>query len=411
MKKCVKCGRELPDEASFCVFCEKEQIDAVSARPPRIWKRKALTALITAAVLIAAAAVLYFTLRPHVFDAHGPELDYRGYHVLLSFSMKNEPHPADEQRTSTIPSHTDYAYPSQLYAYREDDTVNAGEDFMQLVSRVSVSTSPRDGAAQMEYDEPEHDEAFPDAARVSNIYYDSTCGTNDIIWTLYMKNGDRLILRQMITVKEQSEKNYYSKDYDMSDMEALKKLLTEIEASVEPGTLVSIYLPPVIYEGSLVLSERGYYFYGSSDGTVTTTFTGTVTVETETPQNSEFIGITFTGKGGTGVFATRSAVLRQCVFTGWDTGAVASNGAWINVLGCRFSGNGIGLQYNTATSRLKGSEIADCIFEENAIGVHFAQVPPEIHAMEFTDSVFKNNGTNVKNDASITVIPADAALG
>ena len=218
-----------------------------------------------------------------------------------------------------------------------------------------------------------------------------------------MKNGDRLILRQSITAILQKEVNYYSTDYDMTTLDALNTLLQEIEATEDPSTLVSIYLPPVVYDGGLTLSNRAYFLYGSSDGTVNTTFTGTVTVEAETPQNSEFIGITFAGQGGIGLFATRSALLRQCTLTGWDTGAVASNGAWLNVLNCEFTSNGIGLQYNTATSKLRGPEIPDCVFSDNGIGVHFAEVPEDVLSMDFANCTFSGNKTDIQNDTTILV--------
>ena len=400
-KICSQCGRELPEEASFCPYCEQPQLSAETAAPPRRWRRRtALAVGILLAALLAALA-LYAALRPRVFDAQGPELEYKGYHVLLTFSMKGTPREAEALRNSTIPSHANYAFPSQLFVYRNHDAENAKDAFLSQVSHISLTTVPHDGATQMEYDEPAPDEVFPEAARISNIYYDSTCGTNDILWTITMKNGDRLILRHSIAVFPQAEKSYYSTDYDMSSLEALNALLREIETTEEPETLVSIYLPPVVYDGGLTLSKRGYYFYGSSDGTVSTTFTGTVTVEVETPQNSEFIGVTFAGQGGIGLFAARSAILRQCTLTGWDTGAVASNGAWLNVLNCRFADNGIGLQYNTATSKLRGAEIPNCVFENNGIGVHFAEVPPETHAMAFANCSFRGNGTDIQNDTPL----------
>lgn len=403
MKTCIQCGRELPDEASFCPACETRQNAPEKAEPPRVWRRKTAIICAAAAVLLIIVAVLVATLRPRVFDAQGPELTYKGYHVLLTFKMSGDPRPAEASRTSTIPSHTDYAFPSQLFVYRNNDTENAREDFLSLVSHVSLTTEPQDGAAQMEYDDPEADEGFPDAAQIACIYYDSSCGTNEIVWTISMKNGDRLILRQSITAIQQLEKNYYSTDHDMRTLEALNALLREIEATEDPSTLVSIYLPPVIYDGGLTLSSRAYFFYGSSDGEVSTTFTDTVTVEAETPQNSEFIGITFAGQGGTGLFATRSALLRQCTLTGWDTGAVASNGAWLNVLNCRFADNGIGLQYNTATSKLAGSEIPDCTFSGNGIAVHFVEVPEKIQGMSFANCSFSGNGTDILNDAGLAL--------
>ena len=130
---------------------------------------------------------------------------------------------------------------------------------MERVAYVRVSTQARGGATKMEYEEPAYNPAFPDAAQVSSVFYDSTCGTNDILWTIVMKNGDELRLRQYISIIPQPEKNYYSADYDMTTMEALYALLEEIEATETPDTLVSIYLPPVVYRHDLYrYRRRGY---------------------------------------------------------------------------------------------------------------------------------------------------------
>ena len=45
----------------------------------------------------------------------------------------------------------------------------------------------------MEYVEPVYNESFPNAAYVSDINYVSDSGTNDIQWTLTMKNGDTTV--------------------------------------------------------------------------------------------------------------------------------------------------------------------------------------------------------------------------
>ena len=410
MKKCIKCGQELPDEAAFCPGCETAQREPEPVKPPRVWRRKTLIACVTLAALLVIAATLYAVLRPRVYDSGGPELTYRGYHVLATFQVKGEPRAAERSRTSTVPSHADYAYPAQIYIYRDNDTRNAREAFMEQVAYVSLSAQARDGAKKMEYDDPAYEPAFPDAAQLSSIYYDSTCGTNDITWTIRMKNGDQLILHQSITVIPQPEKTFYSADYDMTTMEALRTLLDEIEATEPPETLVSIYLPPVTYRGKLTLHARAYYFYGSSDGSGTTTFTDTVTVETETPIHTEFHSVRFAGRGGTGLFVSRGVTIEQCSFTGWDVAATASDGGWLGVHNCEFSNNGVGLQYNTGDSKLTNLECEDCSFTDNGIAVHFVRVPTKLSALHFNKTLFRGNGENIRNESHIEADLSQAIL-
>ncbi len=410
MKQCVNCGRELPDDASFCPWCETEQQEPRQALTPRVWRRRTLLICSALAVLLTVGALLYAALRPRVFDAGGPELTYRGYHVLLSFSF-DTPRPAQGSKELTIPSHADYASPSQLCAYRSNDTVNAGEDFMALVARVTLDVEPRDGAVKMEYDVPEANAAFPEAALMSSVYYDSTCGTNDVTWTVWMKNGDRLILRQYIAVTPQPEKSYYYTDYDMSTMEALQALLKEIEETQPPEMTAHIYLAPVTYSGRLTLSTRGYYFYGSADRDAVTTFADTVTVETAAPDYVNFHGVRFSGSGGTGLIDNAGVVLEQCSFSGWDIGATAGDGGFLSTHSCSFVGNGVGLQYNTGKSRLQSEECNDCLFEDNDIAVQLVRFPTDYFAtFSFPRTVFRGNREDVRNESTIVTDCAESVF-
>ena len=410
MKPCVNCGSQLPDEAAFCPFCETEQTPSEAVRPPRVWRRKTAIICAALAVIAIAAAVLYSALRPRVFIADGPELNYRGYHVFLTFQLRGETYAPEASASRTIPSHADYSRPTQLYAFKKNDTVNAREAFLDLIAKASMVTVPLDGASQMDYSEPAESDVFPNAVLKADVYFDTTCGTNDVIWTIDMKNGDRIILRHSMIVIPQPEAAYYSADYDMTTMEALQALLKEIEAKETPDTLVSIYLPPVTYEGRLTIAERAYYFYGSTDGYTATTFTDTVTVDTQIPISTEFHSVRFAGSGGTGLLASRSVTVEECTFTGWDIGATASDGGWLGVHDCEFIGNGVALQYNTGNCSNYAEECDDCLFQDNGIAVHFARVRTDIYTLRFTRTVFRGNGENIRNETKLVPDLAEAIL-
>ena len=400
MKNCIHCGRELPDEASFCPYCETEQAppQEVSMPPIRRRWRARLIALLCVLLVIGG---LYAALRPRVYDAQGAELNYRGYHVLVNFAGSSDQRLPGEEKVKIVPAHAEYSYPSQLYIYRRHDTVNAREKFMAKVANVSLTTEPRDGATQMQHEEPAHVDFFPDAALKASVYYDSTCGTNDITWTIRMKNGDQLILHQHITAIPQEEKIYYASEYDMSTMDALQELMAKIEAEESPDAMVSLYLPPVTYEGRLTISNRSYMLYGTSAGDQATTFTDTVTIEEERPGHSEIHGVRFAGSGGTGLFASRGVGIEECTFTGWDVAAAANDGAWIGVHDCDFIGNGVALQYDTGKSTLATEDCEDCLFADNGIAVHFEHVPQQIHMLRFPRTVFRGNEEDISNNTNI----------
>ena len=83
MKKCIHCGKELPDQAVFCPYCETKQTDAKPAQTPRKWRKKAGIAAILAVFILLACFAAHSLQKPKVYDAQGPELQYKDYHVMV----------------------------------------------------------------------------------------------------------------------------------------------------------------------------------------------------------------------------------------------------------------------------------------------------------------------------------------
>ena len=152
----------------------------------------------------------------------------------------------------------------------------------------SVQTVPLDGAQAMDYNLPGPNQDFPGAALVSDIIYTSNCGTNEIVWTLNMKNGDVIRLTQRIITSLMETLVYDSSNARLDTMEDLQALVEQIDEEVSPDAVVEIYLPPVTYEGELSITKRAVHLFGSSDGEAQTTFTGTVTIA---PENYEVIDV------------------------------------------------------------------------------------------------------------------------
>lgn len=56
-KRCIHCGAELPEDASFCPVCAQSQVERQKVSPPRRrWKRP-LTIFVTLVIIIAVAGV------------------------------------------------------------------------------------------------------------------------------------------------------------------------------------------------------------------------------------------------------------------------------------------------------------------------------------------------------------------
>lgn len=185
-------------------------------------------------------------------------------------------------------------------------------------------------------------------------------------------------------------------------MEDLTALLERINEEVPEDTIVDIYLPPVTYTGNLTMVSRAVNLYGNTDGNGRTVFTGTLSVNTDSPSNVMLFDLDFVGSGGTGLSATASVYMGGCSFSGWDIGAVALDGGMIGVERCVFQNNGVGFKYNTAVYHSFNDVFPDCIIMDNDIGVQFARLQGTI-TIDFVGSVFSGNRIDIDNQAQYSI--------
>ena len=437
-RTCTYCGAELAEGASFCPHCAKPLIAKRVVPVPRPKKRAALrwgAGMLTLVLLLCGAgAWLHHSAQrretaldtqveapsglqdtpapdtesepaaqaqPQLYDEGGAELTYYDedgvWHLLLAFGegagIEKIP---DSRAEDTIPDGVRYAFPSQLYIYREDTDDNVNEAFMQKVQRCTVQSIPEEGTSAMTCTDVRYNESIPAAARMTDVLYQSDCGANEILWTLNMKNGDTINLRQMIVITRRALLEYHFEDTPLDTMENLKALLKQINEEVDAQTAVNIYLPPVTYDGELTIEGHACSFFGSSDGVNQTTFTGTVSVQTQRPESPEFTGIRFLGSGGIGMLTTRRATLRECVFSGWDVAVAIENGSWSSVIGCVFQNNTVGLRFNTEYSNGSCENFPDNRFYENETAVVFERLYGT-KVITFHGSTFRGNQTDVSN--------------
>ena len=404
MKQCIHCGKELPDEASFCPYCETEQIQPKPAELPKKWRKKTVTAFVAVCLLLLACLAGYALQKPKTIDNGSAEAVYKGYHLAVRFlGLEEGLVNGQGELDRTIPANTTRGLPARLFVFKDNDTVNAADEFMALVDHVTISAKPRENAKQMETDEPVFTESFPDAALAANVRFDTECDVNDIVWTITMANKDRIVLRQALTINEQQIISIYPQDAPMETIEELQALMDRMAEETDPTAVINLYLPAVIYDGGFTMNDRTFTLFGSSDGTVNTTFSGPVAIGTQQPAFCEIFGVNFAGPGsGTGLYATSGVICYDCIFSGWDTGAVARDGAWISGHNCIYENNGIGLQFNSHTSSLKAANFDGQQFRGNRIGLHLLAVPDDF-ALDMENCVFENNGTDIQNDCGVAV--------
>lgn len=396
-KNCINCGAELSDNAAFCPHCETKQTEKQTIKVPKRWRKRAVTALILVVLLAACVFVIYKAASPKTYEG-GAEIVYqdreRSYHALLTFNMPEERYRRTPMETKevTIPAGSGYGAPSHLYVYDENSDDDVQDEFMKKVVSCTVESVPLTGGNPMEILKPEYTQDFPYATRTATVIYNVSCGTNEIRWTLQMENGDTVILRQTLVVHEQPSIQLYPDDADMSTSEELQTLLDSISADDLNGKIISIYLPEAIYTSSVTLPGGTINLYPADDEHPPVFERGIVAQS----GTVSCFGIVFDGDGGTGITATCPTMLYDCIFTGWDTGALAEEGSWIAAHGCVFESNGIGLYFNSEKCPFSNAEYDNNTFAGNDIGILLESVP-KTQMLRFPGTSFTDNGEDIKN--------------
>lgn len=397
-KKCINCGAELPEGASFCPHCAQSQIERTEAKPPRLWRKKALIAALCVLVLAAAALAVFLPHRPKTYEG-GASVTYTDkdgtYELLVSTASNDlENKQPEEKRTLFISVEDTCCLPALLGVYQNGTPVDP-EAFLAKVERCTLEAFPNENGA-LDITEPRHDEAFVSSVLAAEVFFTGASGTNELVWTLTMKNGDTIRLKHTYEILPLVHQAYTAEDAPLDTIEDLRALLDRIGGEVPADTVVDIYLPPVTYTGDLNISSRAVNLYGCSDGSGRTVIEGSLTVSTHDPDNVMLHDLDFVGNGGNGLTATASVVIWNCSFTGYDVGAAVKNGGMIGVEACTFRNNRIAFSYDTLSYFSFKGGFPDSTIEDNDIGIQFVNIPGAM-PLDFAGTVFSGNGIDIDN--------------
>ena len=408
-KKCIHCGAELPEEAAFCPHCAKSQIEKVEVKPPRLWRKKALLAL--SCTLLAAFALLAVLLyhRPLTIEG-GARVVYTDkdgeYELIIGSDSSNLANRVPEEHRSVSLSADDAScLPALLGVFQNGELADA-ERFFAKVESCTLEAFPNENGA-LQISDPIYSTVFTPAARECDVFFTGTSGTNQLVWTLKMKNGDTIRLSETFEVITLVHQVFTPEDAPMETIEDLKALLNRIDGEVSADTIVDIYLPAVTYDGGLTMTSRAVNLYGCTDGSGRSCFTGTLSIRTDSTSLVTLCDLDFLGSGGTGLSSSASAMIFGCTFSGWDTGAEVADGGMIGVENCVFKNNGTGFRYDTANFGFFKSGFPDCTFENNGTGVQFARLPGSM-PLDFSYTVFSGNEIDIDNPIDYPLDLSDA---
>ena len=410
-KQCQNCGAELPEEASFCPHCAHSQIEKTQTKPPRLWRKKALYAAVGIVVVIAAALAVILPHRPKTYEG-GSFVSYTDkdgiYELFISTSEDDiNIHQPEEKRTVSLAEDENSGVEALVGVFR-NGAVADPEQFLSKVESCTLEVYP-DENGTFDTEKPSYKEQCAPALFESDVYFTGSSGTNELRWTLTMKNGDTVRLSQVLDIVPLVRQSFTAEDAAMETVEDLNALLERIDAEVPADTVVDIYLPAVTYTGEIHISSRAVNLYGCSDGSGRTVIEGSLYVESDNPDVVRIQNIDFTGSGGSGLVAMASSDIRDCSFTGYDIGASVKDGGMIGVETCTFRGNGTAFSYDTTMYSFFRTDFSDCTIEDNETGIRFVTLPGS-DPLNFAGTVFRNNGTDIENPISYPIDTSDAVF-
>ena len=399
--KCPYCNAELPDDASFCPHCANSLKEKKQIKPARPFRRKAMIAALCAIMVFAAAGIYKAANRAGIYETNGAWLSYSdsdgSYDLIATF------HPGDitnkrpdESKTVSQVVDEESHLPVMIGVYKDGELLGDPEEFFNKTKSCTVTAEPAGDSkdSDLSVPEPAYDTNYLPAARVSIMAYTGESGTNDLYWTIIMKNGDTLRLKQTFEVLPLEHQIFTADDFPMETVEDIEALIDKINAEASDDAVVDIYLPPRTYTGDLSIVSRSVNIFGDPDGG--TVIQGSLSVNTDVPYNTFLSDISFEGQGGTGLSATASVFMENCSFTGYDIGAVALDGGMIAVHDCTFTDNVVGFKYNSIRHNSFDNVFPNNTLTGNDIGVQFARLEGTI-CIVFEDTVFENNRVDIDN--------------
>ena len=402
LKTCPHCGASLHPEASFCPHCARSINRRQPLTPPPLGRRRILRKALCALLLLLAAGwglFWYGSSRPQVYDGTGEITYTAGGNAYRLFLADADGLPLDTSHM-TVSAGQATRFPSRLYIQDGDSGRSAGQAFLDQVSQVTASFPfPSVGGNNLACTAPAPHEALPDAALVSFVDFTANSGFDaQLLWTLQMKNGDVIRLRQELNITVAQVYDYHPEDVPMNTTEELQALLDQLSVSLEPEAKVNLYLPAVTYTGERLNLARPVTLYGATDGDQHTTFTVPIQIEYASSGSITYLyDLVLQGSGSdTGLSSQARVWVENCTFSGWGTGFLCAGNSWGNAISCTFSDNGVGFHFNSADVTPVHSMYNDNRFQNNDTAVLLEQVPSQL-ALDFQGSVFQNNGTDIDN--------------
>lgn len=424
-RTCLRCGAPLPEGAAFCPVCTASQVERQTMPMPR--RRRRVWPLAAGCLLLAVLALFFVLRRPAAEPVEPAEeqpspqeidpyltacqtyytaADGREYHVFAAFSPGIDGGSTMRGYCSGLlePDCTDTG-PLTLFVEEVSSGRNGRDSFSALLEDWSVTVAAPDGGERCTLSDPTFDYiSTTDALLYQELTGTSACADNEILWTLQMKNGDVVTVKQGVTYSLKTVVEYHWEDTPMNTAAELQALLDDITAAAKAEEAVYLYLPAADYDAPVSVNTP-MTLVGQEGTTFSATLTANATEQDDwTEPMVKLRSLTFSGAGGTGVNACGPVYLRGCRFTGWDVAAQALDGGWIFCQeDVRFDRNAVAMRLNSNFSISCGANINNTSFTRNGVALQLERIPGERMGLILDYCTFYGNGTDIENPENYTV--------
>lgn len=319
--------------------------------------------------------------------------DGREYHVFTAVtpSIEGRTDPVG-YRSELIPAGGTVDFPATVMVEDAVTQEYVQGDFIALLDSWEVTVNAPEGVGRVTLREAQVEAENSPALLYRRLRADTTCTHNEVVWTLYMKNGDEIQLTMTVEYEEQTTLYFGQQDAPLDTAQALQALLDRLAQEYDADTAITVELPDVTYDAPVSVG-CAVTLKGSG-----TAFAAPVTVmplsDTERCHAYvRFSEVSFGGGdgSGTGVTARAPTYLENCRVTDWDVGALAVNGGWVYLHGGYIGGNGVGARYDSAYSNSYTYTIRRIDFLNNTTALELLCLPPNSYAA-LDDCRFRGNG-------------------
>ena len=329
--------------------------------------------------------------------------DGREYHVFTAMT----PDPYDPTTPvgyccRLIPDGSGNDFPATVMVQDATTQEDCPEDFAPLLDSWDVSVTAPEGVGRVTLREAQVEAENSPALLYRRLRADTTCTHNEVVWTLYMKNGDEIQLTMTVEYEEQTTLYFGQQDAPLDTAQELQALLDRLAQEYDADTSITVELPDVTYDAPVSVG-CAVTLKGSG-----TAFAAPVTVmplsDTERCHAYvRFSEVSFEGDGsGTGVTARAPTYLENCRVTGWEVGTLAVSGGWLYLRGSHVADCGVGIRYNSAYSSSYTYFADKMTFVQNGTALELLCMPPDGY-IELQGCRFHGNGTDVRNPGGYRV--------